>query len=184
MLSTNVPQSFFKAVWKISSCMAVKAAFLHTVRIGTVPILAGTVRSDGRENGTVPFDSSAYWTIGIPHPWRANQRIAEIKLRNRAIGTSSSQFQSFRHEGKRYGHIIDPRTGYPAEGVLSATVVAPTSALADALSTAFYVLGPEKTADYCQNHPEIGAVLLTQSSRGGNPEIHIIGIDDRDFTLK
>jgi FAD:protein FMN transferase len=136
------------------------------------------------EKGTIPFAVHEYWTIGVPHPWRNNQRIAEIKLRNRAIGTSSSQFQSFRHEGKRYGHIIDPRTGYPAEGVLSATVVAPTSALADALSTAFFVLGPEKTSAYCQIHPEIGAVLLTQTSRGGSPEIHVLGLNDQDIALK
>ena len=49
----------------------------------------------------------------------------------------AGQFQSFRHRGRRYGHILDPRSGRPAEGVLSSTVVAPTAALADALSTAF-----------------------------------------------
>jgi len=68
--------------------------------------------------------------------------------------------------------------------VLSATVVAPSSALADALSTAFYVLGWEKTKAYCQAHPEIGAVLLTPSSRGGDLEIHCSGMDDRDFIIK
>jgi thiamine biosynthesis lipoprotein len=124
---------------------------------------------------------SDFWTIGIPHPWKANKRIAEIKLRNRAIGTSSSQFQSFRHKGKLYGHIIDPRTGRPAEGLLSATVVAGSSALADALSTAFFVMGLEKSLAYAQAHPEIGAVLLTHASRGGDVEIHHCGLDDGDF---
>ena len=124
------------------------------------------------------------WSIGIPHPLKADRRIAEIRLRNRAIGTSSSRFQSFRHQGKLYGHIIDPRTGRPAEGVLSATVLAVTSALADALSTAFYVLGPEKSLAYCQLHPEVGTVLLTPSSRGGNLEIHHSGLDDCDLVIK
>ena len=124
---------------------------------------------------------SDFWTIGIPHPWKAGKRIAEIKLRNRAIGTSSSQFQSFRHKGKLYGHIIDPRTGRPAEGLLSATVVAGSSALADALSTAFFVMGLEKSLAYAQAHPEIAAVLLTHCGRGGDVEIHRCGLDDGDF---
>ena len=126
---------------------------------------------------------SDFWTIGIPHPWKARKRVAEIKLRNRAMGTSSSQFQSFRHKGKLYGHIIDPRTGRPAEGILSATVVASSSALADALSTAFFVMGLEKSLAYAQAHPEIAAVLLTHSGRGGDVEIHCSGLDDCDFLV-
>ncbi|MGD0384067.1 MAG: FAD:protein FMN transferase [Thermoguttaceae bacterium] len=126
---------------------------------------------------------SDFWTIGIPHPWKAGKRIAEIKLRNRAIGTSSSQFQSFRHKGKLFGHIIDPRSGRPAEGLLSATVVAQSSALADALSTAFYVLGVEKSLAYAQAHPEIATVLLTPSSRGEDVDIHCSGLEDRDFLV-
>jgi thiamine biosynthesis lipoprotein len=124
---------------------------------------------------------SDFWTIGIPHPWKAGKRIAEIKLRNRAIGTSSSQFQSFRHKGKLYGHIIDPRTGRPAEGILSATVIAPSSALADALSTAFFVMGLEKSLAYARAHPEIAAILLTHCGRGGDVGIHRCGLDDGDF---
>ena len=134
--------------------------------------------SDASQAVSAGDSTPDFWTIGIPHPWRSGRRIAEIRLRNRAIGTSSSQFQFFRHKGKLYGHIIDPRTGYPAEGVLSATVVAASSALADALSTAFYVLGPEKSLDYCHAHPEVGAVLLSPSSRGGDLEIHALGLPD------
>jgi thiamine biosynthesis lipoprotein len=146
---------------------------------GQSSILAhGTDASQAPGSGDSTPD---FWTIGIPHPWRSGRRVAEIRLRNRAIGTSSSQFQSFRHKGKLYGHIIDPRTGYPAEGVLSATVVAASSALADGLSTAFYVLGPEKSLAYCQAHPEIGAVLLTHASRGGDLEIQSIGLLDCDI---
>jgi thiamine biosynthesis lipoprotein len=137
-----------------------------------------------QESGEEPVRVlSDFWTIGIPHPWKAGKRIAEIKLRNRAIGTSSSQFQSFRHKGKLYGHIIDPRTGRPVEGILSATVLAPSSALADALSTAFFVMGLEKSLAYAQSHPEIAAVLLTHSSRGGDVEIHRCGLDDGDFLV-
>ncbi len=148
---------------------------------GQSSILAHGAPASQTGNSTDSADD--FWTIGIPHPWKSKHRAAEIRLRNRAIGTSSSQFQSFRHQGKFYGHIIDPRTGRPAEGVLSATAVAGSAALADALSTAFYVLGPEKSLAYCRNHAKIGAVLLTPSVRGGDIEIHHAGLDDGDFVV-
>ena len=64
------------------------------------------------------------------------------------------------HEGKKLGHIIDPRTGWPAMGMLGATVTAPTAAVADALATAFFILGPDPARSYCDAHPDIGAVLI------------------------
>ena len=103
--------------------------------------------------------SGADWKIGIAHPLHAGRRLRELTLHDIAVSTSSSQKQFFRHEGRRYSHLIDPRTGQPAEGVFTATVLAPTATLAELLSTAFFVLGAEKTADYCASHPEISAIL-------------------------
>jgi FAD:protein FMN transferase len=142
--------------------------------------ISGAEASSAKEPAA---DSPDYWTIGIPHPWKVGKRVVEIKLRNRAAGTSSSQFQSFRHKGKVYGHIIDPRTGRPAEGILSATVLAPTAAMADAVSTAFYVMGLEKSLDYARAHEEIGAVLLTHSAGSGDVEIHSAGLEDCEFIV-
>ena len=106
------------------------------------------------------------WEIGVRHPRQPGRRLGVVRLRDRALGTSGGQFQSFRHRGRRYGHILDPRSGWPAEGVLSTTVVAPTAALADALSTAFYVMGPDRSLDYCRTHPGIGAVLICAGPHG------------------
>ena len=108
------------------------------------------------------------WKIGIAHPLRPGRRLRELVLDNVAVSTSGSQKQFFRHEGRRYSHLIDPRTGQPAEGVLTATVLAPTAALAELLSTAFFVLGAEKTADYCAEHPEIAAVLTLPAESSPN----------------
>lgn len=121
-----------------------------------------------------------FWQINLPHPIRSDQRLGEIHLSNKALGTSNSRFQSFRHEGKLYGHILDPRTGYPAQQVLSATVLAPTATLADALSTAFYVLGPDKTSEYCQTHPDVSAILLLPAEKGGC-EVFTIGLKPEEF---
>ena len=99
-----------------------------------------------------------------------------VRLRDRALGTSSAQFQSFRRGGRRYGHILDPRSGRPAEGVLSTTVAAPTAAVADALSTAFYVMGPEPSLAYCRTRPEIGLVMACPGRQGRDVETFTAGI--------
>ncbi len=102
------------------------------------------------------------WTIGVAHPLFPERRLGEIFLRDRALATSGSTYQFFRCGGKRYSHVVDPRDGYPTTGVLSTTVLAPTATEADALSTAFFVLGPEKTAAFCAKRPEIGALLVLE----------------------
>ena len=82
-----------------------------------------------------------------------------IWLRDRAMGTSAADRQFFTEGGRRFGHILDPRTGWPAEGLLSATAVAGSAAEADALSTAFFVMGAGETRRFCLDHPQYGAVL-------------------------
>ena len=131
----------------------------------------------------VPEATGASWEVGMRHPEQPERRLGTLRLCNRALGTSSSQFQSFRHGGRRYGHILDPRTGQPAEGVLSATVVAPSAALADALSTALFVMGARQSLDYCRAHPEIGAVLVCPSPHGGGVEVHTVNLSDEALTL-
>jgi FAD:protein FMN transferase len=121
------------------------------------------------------------WEIGVRHPFQPDQRLAVVRLRDRTLGTSGSQFQSFYHQGRRYGHILDPRSGRPAEGVLSTTVVAPEAALADALSTAFYVMGVERSQAYCRTRPGIGAVLLSSAPRGGGVQLHTMGLGEEEF---
>jgi thiamine biosynthesis lipoprotein len=124
-----------------------------------------------------------FWPIGLPHPFQPNRRLGEIKLFDRALGTSNSRFQSFRHEGKLFGHILDPRTGFPAEGVLSTTVLAPTATMADALSTAFYVMGADKSLEFCDRHPEIAVILLIPSSGKSDCEILTAGLADGEFSI-
>ena len=105
--------------------------------------------------------SSEPWKVGLRHPTQVENRIAEICLTDRAIGTSGTGRQSFYHKGKRYGHIIDPRSGQPCEGVFSATAIAPTAAEADALATAFYVMGPDKAVEFCKSNSEYGCVMIS-----------------------
>jgi thiamine biosynthesis lipoprotein len=100
------------------------------------------------------------WAVGVRHPWQPEQRLAVLRLRDQALGTSAATFQHLEYNGRKLGHILDPRSGWPAEGIANATAVAPTAAQADALATAFFILGVDKTQAYCQAHPEVGALLL------------------------
>jgi thiamine biosynthesis lipoprotein len=108
------------------------------------------------------------WLIGIADPRRpevARPRsflgvVARIWLRDRALATSAATYQFIDHNGKRLGHTIDPRTGWPAQGIESATVLAPTAAEADALSTAFFIMGVDAALAYCASHPSISAIMV------------------------
>jgi len=123
------------------------------------------------------------WVLGVRHPTRPDRRLAEIRLRDRALATSGSWAQSFVHRGRRLGHILDPRSGWPAEGVLSTTVAGPSAALADALSTAFYVMGLEKSLDFCRNRPELGVLLACPARRRGAVEVHAAGLEKGEWYL-
>lgn len=85
------------------------------------------------------------WKVGLRHP-RRNREITKVyPLSDKAIVTSGDYEQYFTIEGKRFSHIIDPRTGYPADsGICSVTVIAEEATIADALATAIFVLGEKK----------------------------------------
>ncbi len=107
------------------------------------------------------------WLVALKHPWRWEEQIGTIRLTNQALATSGSGKQFFHYQGQRYSHIIDPRSGWPAQGMMSTTVICPSAAVADALATAFFVMGAEKTRDFCQQHTMVGAVLVYADPQTG-----------------
>ncbi len=133
--------------------------------------------------GAPPSTPEQGWTVGLRHPLRPEQRIAEFSLRDEALGTSGSGTQFFHHQGRRYGHVLDPRTGYPAVGVYSSTVLAPTAAEADALATALYVLGPHEARRYCEARPSLAMVLVCPGERAGELAVVQQGLDEHRFRL-
>jgi len=112
-----------------------------------------------------PADDGQGWLVGVQNPLDRRRRVATVRLRNRALGTAGIDQQSFAVGGRRYGHILDPRTGWPASGPASVSVVADDAATADALATALFVMGLDKTRDFCQNHPDIGALVVLPPGR-------------------
>jgi thiamine biosynthesis lipoprotein len=115
------------------------------------------------------------WIVGLRNPRDKRTRLGVLRVRDCAVSTSGDEEQFFEHEGKRYGHIIDPRSGVPADTVSGVTVVAETAAISDALATAFYVGGPELAERYCSEHPGTMAVMLER--RAEHPVV--FGQNDR-----
>jgi thiamine biosynthesis lipoprotein len=126
-----------------------------------------------------PHGDGKGWRIRIRHPWMPDRYLADVWLRDRALGTSAATFQYLEHEGKKLGHILDPRTGWPAAGLASVSVVAPTGAEADALSTAFYVGGVDVARRYCAAYPGTGAILLEE----GNACPLVVGLGESEYTV-
>lgn len=120
----------------------------------------------------------AGWPVGLHNPLLPDQPYLTLLLRDAAFSTSGTAVQGFRHAGKRYGHILDPRTGWPADGMLSVSVIAPDAALADALSTAFFILGVENALRCCDNFENVGLILFPPPRQGRRLEPVVHNVPD------
>jgi thiamine biosynthesis lipoprotein len=116
-------------------------------------------------SSVLAFGGGAGFPVDVTSPRRGGV-LAHLTMREAGLATSGAGEQFFEKDGRRYGHVIDPRTGWPAEGVLSASVVASSAAEADALSTAFLVAGPDFAAGYCESHPGVMALLVPEGESG------------------
>jgi FAD:protein FMN transferase len=134
--------------------------------------------------GSPPARFGGRWDVALYNPFQPEAPLGTFFLRNRALGTSGAAFQQFVADGRAYGHIIDPRTGEPAMGPASVTVLAPSAAMADALSTAFYLLGPVAAAAYLKTHPEIGAVFVERGPEESAPRLSVFGLGEHDFVAE
>ena len=133
--------------------------------------------------GSPPGGFGGHWQIALRNPFDPDVPLGVLHLRNRGMGTSGNSFQHFEADGHVYGHILDPRTGAPAPGPASVTVLAPTAAEADALSTAFYLLGPEAAAMHVARNPELSAIFVESGKADRSPRIRTFGLGPLDFQL-
>ncbi len=103
------------------------------------------------------------WRIGVQDPRNERGIVAVANLRNRVVQTSGDYERFFVRNGKRYHHIIDPATGYPAQGVQSVTIVAPTAMTT--VTAGIFVLGPEKGLRYIESIPNVEGFLIDSEGR-------------------
>ena len=110
---------------------------------------------------------SQNWRVGIQHPRDQEKVLAHLDVEDdeTAIVTSGDYERYFIYEGKRYHHILDPFTGYPARGVISVTIKSRDAKTADALSTAVFVLGPEKGMKLIESLEGTEGMLVTEDEK-------------------
>ncbi|QSE98486.1 FAD:protein FMN transferase [Fulvivirga lutea] len=139
--------------------------------------IGGEVRVKGKN-----VASNKSWSVGILHPDSDELQqkfFAIVQLKDQALATSGNYFNYHIVEGVKYGHTIDPKTGYPIEHkLLSASVFAPTCHEADALATAFMVMGKETTIQFLENHKEYDAYLLFSNDDGSISAFATAGIEN------
>lgn len=121
---------------------------------------SGLVNVSGDINtwGKQPDNKS--WTVGIVNPMNKNKVFATFPLDDSAVETSGSYEKYVTFNGKRYSHIIDPRTGYPASGIVSVSVFAKQTEIADALATGIFVLGVDVGLDLINQLKGIGCIIV------------------------
>ena len=105
------------------------------------------------------------WTVALKNP-DGGKSLCKIRVGECAVVTSGGYERYFEQDGKRYHHIIDPKTGKPSDSEYkSVTVICEDGALADALSTAFYVGGEQVIRDYLSSHSGVDVILYTDDGR-------------------
>lgn len=101
------------------------------------------------------------WTIKIADPKDKNKVLGILNINDLAIVTSGDYEKFVEFDGKRYAHIIDPRTGYPTTGIKSVTIVCPDAELADALATSVFVLGKKAGLELVDKLKSVECLIVT-----------------------
>ena len=125
--------------------------------------------------GTMPEGDG--WKIGLQKPFgEEGQTLGVVELYNTSLSVSAPHGKWFASEGRRYGHVIDPRTGYPTSRNLMAAIVVPSATDGDALSTGLLALGQSFLAKLQTLSPDIGAVVA-EEDEAGSMQIYSQGLD-------
>nr|WP_319569606.1 FAD:protein FMN transferase [uncultured Draconibacterium sp.] len=123
-------------------------------------VSAGIINASGDMNTWGKQPDGSYWKVAITNPMNKNKAFALLPIKNGAVVTSGDYEKYVKFNGIRYTHIIDPRTGYPAHGIISATVFAPKAELADALATSVFVMGIDVGLDRINQLPQIECIIV------------------------
>ncbi len=125
---------------------------------GSIVTAGGDMRVQGTRDDGTP------WKVSIKHP-RTKGMLASLPLSNISISTSGDYERYFFRDGKLYHHIMDPRTGYPARGCMSVTILAPDTMTSDALSTSIFVMGPEAGLELVNRLNGVEAIVVDSNGK-------------------
>jgi len=128
-------------------------------------VKAGIINASGDIStwGTQPDGTP--WAIGINNPFKDDTIAAVLYLKENAVTTSGSYEKYAEINGKRYSHIMNPKTGYPSTGLTSVTVVGPNATMANGFSTSIMVLGRKKGLKLIKKFPDYQYLLITDAGK-------------------
>lgn len=159
------------AIGKGYACDLIKQYLSTTDIEGAVVSVGGSILAYGNRN-----KAKDNWRIAIKHPRKDNAFLGTISIDEGFVSTSGDYEKYFEKDGKRYHHILDARTGYPAESdLISVTIVAENGLKSDALSTACFILGSEKGKELAELY-KVKAIFVDKDEN-----VDVIG--DIDFEL-
>jgi len=123
-------------------------------------VVAGIINASGDMNTWGKQPNGDSWQVAITNPMNKNKVFALLPLDNGAVVTSGNYEKYVTFNNTRYTHIIDPRSGYPATGIVSVTVFAPKAELADALATSVFVMGKEVGLNRIEQLPKVECIII------------------------
>jgi FAD:protein FMN transferase len=137
---------------------------LNTARERGLADVLVDIGQDLRVAGRAPGKDA--WYIGLEEPDKPGECWTCVRLTDHAVATSGDYFRSFIRDGRRYGHIVDPRRGEPVRnGCQAVTVIAPTCVMAGVLSTAAFILGPSEGLELIKHRGSAEACITTDLAR-------------------
>ena len=125
-------------------------------------VSGGIINASGDINSWGSKPSGSSWQVAITNPLNKNKAFAMLPIKD-AVVTSGNYEKYVIFNSRRYSHIIDPRTGYPSQGIISVTVFAPKAELADALATSVFVMGVETGIDRINQLKAIECIIITDT---------------------
>jgi len=140
-------------------------------------VVAGIINASGDMNTWGKQPNGDDWKVAITNPLNKNNAFALLPISNSAVVTSGDYEKYVTFNGKRYSHIIDPRTGYPASEIISVSVFAPKAELADALSTSIFVMGTEIGLNRINQLKNIECIII--DAKGGIHTTNNININKK-----
>jgi thiamine biosynthesis lipoprotein len=150
----------------------VKAVLIANGCSSGIVNVSGDINAWGKQSNQNP------WTVGIVNPINKNKVFATFPLENSSVETSGNYEKYVMFNGIRYSHIIDPRTGYPATGIVSVSVFSKQTEIADALATGIFVLGVDVGLNLVNQLKGIECIIVDDKGK-----IHVSkGIDIKKYT--
>ncbi len=128
-------------------------------------VKAGIINASGDMNTWGKQPNGEDWMVGITNPMNKNKVFALLPISNSAVVTSGNYEKYVKFNGKRYTHIINPKTGYPSSGIISVSVFASKAELADALATSIFVMGKETGLDFINQLNGVECVLVDDAGK-------------------